>query len=212
MEKQFYIYLHCKPDGSPFYVGKGCDKRSHATVCGRNAHHNRVVKKYGRANIGIFVFHCESEQHALDDEVSTIKQLRSEGYVLANCSDGGEGTVGYNHTEAARMKMSAAKKGKESPLRGKKSSTETRAKQSAARKGNVKLAEHCRKLSAANAVRQISDETRAKLRVAHTGRTASAETRAKISASKIGRQRPDLALRNIGNTYGRRRSIVMVSA
>lgn len=212
MGKQFYIYLHCKPDGTPFYVGKGCDKRSHAIACGRNAHHKRIVKKYGRANIGIFVFYCESERQALDDEVSTIKQLRSDGYILANCSDGGEGTVGYKHTEAARMKMSAAKKGRQSPLLGRKASAEARARQSAARKGNVQLAEHCRKLNAANAARPISEETRAKLIAAHTGRTLSAEARAKISASKIGRPRPDLALRNIGNTYGRRRSAAMVSA
>ena len=27
MDKQFYTYLHCKPDGTPFYVGKGHDAR-----------------------------------------------------------------------------------------------------------------------------------------------------------------------------------------
>lgn len=69
MTLQFYTYLHCKPNGDPFYVGKGCDtgsgRRSHA-FGQRTKHHKNVVAKYGRDNIKVFVFPCESEAQAHD--------------------------------------------------------------------------------------------------------------------------------------------------
>lgn len=117
----YYIYLHCKPDGTPFYVGKGCNglghsKRSHDLKRSRNAHHRAVVEKYGAENIGIFVFHCESEDQALADEILTIRQLRSEGFKLANATDGGEGSCGLRPSAETRAKMSAKRKGvKRSP-------------------------------------------------------------------------------------------------
>lgn len=118
---QYYIYLHCKPDGTPFYVGKGCNgrghsKRSHDLKRSRNAHHRAVVEKYGAENIGIFVFPCESEHQALKDEISTIRQLRAEGFRLANATDGGEGSSGLLPNAETRAKMSAKRKGvKRSP-------------------------------------------------------------------------------------------------
>ena len=201
---RFYIYMHCKPDGTPFYVGKGAGGRSHAISCGRNSHHKRVVNKYGAKNIGIFVFPCESERQALDDEVQAIRQLRAEGYVLANCTDGGEGTAGWAHTDAARLKMSLAKAGKRPTNYGKKASLNARAKMSASRKGNAALAAHCAKLSEANASRPISAETRAKMSASHKGIFLSDDARAKISASKKGKARPDLAERNRLTAQARR--------
>jgi hypothetical protein len=43
---QFYTYLHCKPDGTPFYVGKGSGKRSNF-MYDRNPHHQ--IKKKSEA-------------------------------------------------------------------------------------------------------------------------------------------------------------------
>lgn len=118
---EYYIYLHCKPNGEPFYVGKGCNgrghsKRSHDLKRSRNAHHRAVVEKYGAENIGIYVFLCESEEAALADEIAAIRQLRSEGFHLANATDGGEGSSGLRPSASTRAKMSAKRKGvKRSP-------------------------------------------------------------------------------------------------
>lgn len=201
---RFYIYLHCKPDGTPFYVGKGAGRRSHAISCGRNEHHRRVVNKYGSKNIGIFVFHCESERQALSDEVHAIRQLRADGYVLANCTDGGEGTVGRVHSESARLKMSLAKIGRRPSNYGKKTSAEARAKMSAMRKGNATLIAHCVKLSEINAARPVSAETREKMSASHRGILLSEEARLKISNSKKGKNRPDVAERNRLTAQARR--------
>lgn len=101
----FYTYLHCKPDGTPFYVGKGCARRAFhiGKPYFRNEHHLRVVEKYGRKNILIFVFPCESEEQAFADEIQQIAQLRLEGYVLANATNGGEGASGRVNTEIEKQ-------------------------------------------------------------------------------------------------------------
>lgn len=108
MIKKFYTYLHCKPNGDPFYVGKGNGKRSHDFTCGRNQHHKNIVAKYGKENVGVFVFDCDSEAQALADEVQQIAQLREEGYELCNMTDGGEGASGFKHQ--AKKNISAARK------------------------------------------------------------------------------------------------------
>jgi len=79
---EFYTYLHCKPSGEPFYVGKGCNgnhRRSH-DFNKRSVYHKRITAKYGRDNILIYEFPCESEEQAFADEVQQIAQLRKEGY------------------------------------------------------------------------------------------------------------------------------------
>ena len=115
--KQFYTYLHCKPNGEPFYIGKGCGTRSH-NLASRNNHHKNIVAKYGKENIKIFVFLCESEAEAVRDEIIQIKQLREDGYILTNVTDGGDGMSGFKLDEETRNKMSlAAKKRWENPER-----------------------------------------------------------------------------------------------
>lgn len=47
---------------------------------------------------------------------------------LTNMTKGGDGTVGKRHSEETKQKLSLAKKGKPSPLRGKKMSEEQKAK------------------------------------------------------------------------------------
>ena len=77
---KYYTYLHCKPTGEPFYVGKGCNvggRRSH-NFSQRSQHHKNIVAKYGKANIGIFVFNCDSEAQAFADEIQQIAQLRRD--------------------------------------------------------------------------------------------------------------------------------------
>ncbi len=201
--KQFYTYLHCKPDGTPFYVGKGCGKRSHDFSHGRNQHHRRVVAKYGRKSIGVFIFLCDSEQQAITDEIIQIAQLRKEGYELVNYTHGGEGVSGLRHSPDSIAKMAAAK-------RGKTASLETRNKMAEAHRGNTycmgtkQSAETRAKRSAKMKDRprgKPTIETLAKLSASHVGQPAwnkgkpspfrgvprSPETKAKISAAQIGK-------------------------
>jgi len=110
LNDKYYVYLHCKPDGTPFYVGKGINKRAFNFKM-RNDFHKKVTGKYGIENIHIHLFFCESEQQALDDEIQWIAQLRKEGYLLTNVTDGGDGTSGWHWSEEQRIKMSISRKG-----------------------------------------------------------------------------------------------------
>ena len=125
--KTYGAYLHCKPDGTPFYVGKGDVKRMRDLYTGRNKHHKHITKKYGNANILKGFMECSSEEIAFDLEIGLIKCLKRMGVKLANYTDGGDvGAKGYRHTEESKEKNRQAKLGK-------KLSEETKKKMSLAK-------------------------------------------------------------------------------
>lgn len=162
MTKNFYTYLHCRPNGEPFYVGKGYGQRHRKILSGRNRHHRNVVEKYGKENILIYLFDCVSEQEAFTDEIQQISQLRSEGYSLTNVCNGGEGISGMKMSPETIAKRSAKN-------RWSKRSIETRARMSLAQMG-----------------KKPSMETRAKLSALNTGKTHSVESRRKMGIASIG--------------------------
>jgi hypothetical protein len=165
VREQFYVYLHCKPDGDPFYVGKGKDGRCREFKSGRNKHHRNTVAKYGAKNIGVFVFPRASEREAFDDEILWIKTLRDAGYQLANYGDGGEGSSGCKFTVERMARQREALRGNRNAV-GNKNCV-----------GRVLSEETRRKIGASN-----SGHTR------WLGRKHSPEARAKISASRTGKK------------------------
>ena len=184
MEAAFYTYLHCKPNGDPFYVGKGSALRGH-NVYRRNPHHRNVVEKYGAENIKAYIFPCASEREAFDDEVQQIAQLRESGYELVNLTFGGEGPTGRVYSDETRAKMAAAHQGV-------KISAETIAKRSATVRGRKHSAKTIERMAEAKRGKPVSAETRAKIAAANIGRprthvqVCSPETRAKMRASAMG--------------------------
>ena len=88
------VYIHSKPDGTPFYVGKG-NKYRMGEFYGRSDWHKKIVKKYGKLNIVKNHIECSSDEVAYDLERGLIKLFKSNGYNLCNLSDGGEGVKGY---------------------------------------------------------------------------------------------------------------------
>lgn len=197
MLQRFYTYLHCRPDGVPFYVGKGQGSRSHVFDVGRNRYHKNIVSKHGAENIRVFVFDCESEEEAFADEMQWIAQLRADGLTLANQTNGGDGPAGRIASAETRTLISAAQIGRKrsaeciakrsATVRGSKRSDETRARMSAARKGIVFSLEHRSRIAAA--ARNISAETRMKLSLAKLGTSLSPETRAKMALAQQQRRR-----------------------
>ena len=149
-----FAYIHCKPDGTPFYVGKGALRR--AKYLGeRNPYHKAVVAKYGKSNILIGQLECSSDAIAFELEKGLIKCLRVSGIELTNFTDGGEGTS--NPTLETRKKLSeAAKKrgvseacqeAKVAVLKGKQLSEEHKAKLKQAQTGKIFTEEHRRNIS-----------------------------------------------------------------
>lgn len=93
-----YTYLHAKPDGTVFYVGKGTRQRAFEMSKGRrNTYHHRVTSKVGKQNVLIGLIECSSSEIAFKLEKGLIKLLRAQGAVLCNHTDGGEGGLNPSH-------------------------------------------------------------------------------------------------------------------
>lgn len=176
-----YAYIHCKPDGTPFYVGKGVLRRA-KYLGGRNNYHQATVSKYGKQNILIGMLECSSSAIALSLEVGLIKCLKRMETKLTNLTDGGEGTVNPCEETRRRMSYAAKKRGvskacqdaKVKAKTGKPLSEKQKAKQSAAMTGKVFTKEH-----------RINISISAKKR----GMSSAVISAAK--ASNIGRKQPD---------------------
>lgn len=179
MDKQFYAYVHAKPNtvdvSGIFYVGKGHGKRA-LDMRSRNLHHTNISKKYGFENILVGKLDCSSEQIAFDLEIGLIKCLRRNDVKLVNRTDGGEGTVGHIVTEEAKQKHSKI-------MQGRKASSETKQKMKLAHSGDRNHFYG----------RKHSEETKARISLKKIGSvppnkamSPSLETRAKISATLTG--------------------------
>lgn len=150
IRNDFCVYLHLRPDGSVFYVGKGVSSRPYRKD-GRNMTWKAEVAKIGTFSVQI-AFAGLTEEQAFAKEVELISELRESGVVLVNQTRGGDGcksliftteiiaklksarakqappTLGRTHTEEARKKLSEQRAGEKNPMFGKKHTDETKAK------------------------------------------------------------------------------------
>lgn len=212
--KTYCNYIHCKPNGDPFYVGKATIDAKHRNnrpfmFSHRNPMHKKIVAKYGAKSIQVFLFMCETEAEALASEIQHIAQFRREGFTLANLTDGGEGMSGYQPSEATRKTWSLTRKGR-------KASDETREKLSEVRRGKKmppRTQEHIEKIRAARTGKKQgphSAEHRAALSLAHTGKIGHAHseaTRQKMSEAQRGKKMPPGALQKAWETRRRNKSL-----
>lgn len=184
----FYAYIHARPDGTPFYIGKGRGRRATDFVA-RNAHHKNITAKYGIKNILVSKHECSSEEFAFALEVGMIKCFKRMGVTLVNMTDGGEGPCGAIVSAETRAKMSASRTGKKLPPH----SDERRAKNSASKKGkpgHLHTPESRAKLIANHKGMtglKHSEESRIKIGLASKGYVHTDEARAKMSAAQQGR-------------------------
>lgn len=182
MQRQFYVYVLKRPDGTPFYVGKGHGRRAllHEWHARRgiviNPYKHAVIMKILAANKNIIVEVVRrfyKEDSAFDYERKLIAEIgRKPNGPLTNLTDGGDGSAGIVPTAEARANMSAASLGK--------AKSKTHCKNIS--KGLRTSAAHKEYTS-----RPKSAETRAKLAAIHTGRKRPMETRLKIAAANRGR-------------------------
>lgn len=154
-------YVHCKPDLSVFYVGKGTLARAKSLRKGRrNIVHERTVAKYGAVNIGVGVLECSSEEIAFELEKGLIKCFRAAGIKLVNMTDGGEGKSGCPNSSEAYVQTALKN-------RGQKRSEEFKRAQAERMAG-----------------RTVSDETRAKLSKIFKDRPLSEAFKAQLGNRK----------------------------
>jgi hypothetical protein len=108
----FYNYIHLKPSGEIFYIGKGKDKRAWFFY-DRNSHWQRTVDKYGAPKVKI-IADWEQEEKAMIFEKFLIATAKCFGFELTNKTKGGDGTSGLK-----RPDLSEYNRTRTSPLLGK---------------------------------------------------------------------------------------------
>jgi hypothetical protein len=185
-----FAYIHCKPTGVPFYVGKGALRR--AKYLGeRNQHHQNIVAKYGKENILVGMLECSTPEIAYDLEAGIIKCLRRSGVDLCNLTAGGDGGRSPSEETRKRLSDAAKKRGVSEACHaarviaktGKALSDEQKKKQSETMKGIVFSEEHRRNISIGAKKRGMLFEVLAKAHAASRGRVQSSEERAKRGLS-----------------------------
>lgn len=133
MDKQFYVYVHSKPDGTIFYVGKGHGRRAYDFAPSRRSlHHINIVRKYGREHIGVAILPQSDEGAAFAFERELIAMLKTHGVKLINITDGGEGAAGRPMNEAQKRGFERGR----GPDAARGITPESRAKINAALKAN----------------------------------------------------------------------------
>ena len=153
-----YIYKTTNLINGKIYVGQHKAETFDKYYKGSGQMITRAFKKYGKSNFTCEVLATAETKEELNIlETYWITKLSTmDNSVGYNLTEGGEGTVGYVHTDEAKLKMSIAKKGKSlSP-------------------------EHCKAIGRASLGHTLSDEAKAKLRAASLGRKASEETKQKL--------------------------------
>lgn len=99
---EFYVYIHRKPNGEVFYVGKGKGRRAWSKA-NRNAHWKHVIEKYHDYSVQI-VDNCLTEQAAFELEQFLIEWIGIDK--LTNQTLGGISTTGFRHSIESKQLQS----------------------------------------------------------------------------------------------------------
>jgi len=137
----YYVYSYGRIENGMFlhrYIGIGGwtrykEAKRHNTPLMGNMRDNKYYK--------IIVCKCntrEETERIERDLISFFGRKDLGTGDLYNLTDGGEGSVGYVHSEEARAKMSKALTGENNPFYGKSHTEETKRKLSEAKKGKYK--------------------------------------------------------------------------
>jgi hypothetical protein len=106
MSNTYYVYAYLREDGTPYYIGKGKDKRI-------TAPHNIAVPKESNRRLKLSQNLTEEQAHQLEIELIAHYGRKDNGTgILRNLTDGGEGTSGWIPADSTKQKISESRKGK----------------------------------------------------------------------------------------------------
>lgn len=170
--RKFLIYGLTDPrTGQVRYIGKSTTGMQRPLQ-----HRSDTVTHRGRWIVGlerrglqygiVVLYRCKRAEDLADAECEFIALYRKLGVRLTNCTDGGDGTLGYRHTKESRASI-----GEKNRIRytGRKLTPEWKAKVVAALIG-----------------RPVSAETRERMRLAHLGQVNTPEQIARWRLSRFG--------------------------
>ena len=175
------VYMFKNKINGKVYIGQTVRwnerKREHKSRSAKNPKYlfGRALRKYGWENFErICLIDDVPEEDLSNLEMSYIEFYNSNNPAFGyNLTKGGEGAIGYKHTDATKVKMSQAQQNR---------SAEHQAKLNLAQKG------HLDKISRANKGRKHTDEAKAKISRANKGRKHTDEARANMSEAQKGKK------------------------
>jgi NUMOD3 motif len=143
-EFKFYVYAYLREDGTPYYIGKGCNKRVYRST-------GRIIKPPKNRSYIVFLETNLSNVGALALERRYIewygRKYNGTG-ILRNSTIGGDGGLGNpKPSKETREKLSKSKSGNKNPNFGKHHSDIHKEKLSKATKGRPLSNEHVEKIS-----------------------------------------------------------------
>ena len=112
--EMYYTYAYLREDGTPYYIGKGSERRIYST--------NRKFKPPKDKSRIIFLKQNLTEQEAFKHEIYMIAVFGRKDLgtgILRNQTDGGDGVSGLIRDEETRKKISDGISGKNHPMYGK---------------------------------------------------------------------------------------------
>lgn len=176
------VYLHINPmKHEIFYVGIGDIDRPYEGKNKRSKWWYNTANKYGYA---VVIIHENlTWKEACEFEIKYIAQIGRADLgkgTLVNLTDGGDGNLGYKHTNEAKAKMSLSQIGNKKRLGISHS-----------------VSDNVMKNLIGNKYRQgishtMSDGAKDKLRTANVGKICTNETKLKMSLAKIGKSKTGL--------------------
>ncbi len=189
------IYRIWNSERGAAYIGSTCRVRqrwkTHRRDLNAGKHCNQVLQrawcKYGKAafTFEILVADLPAEDlHLVED--AQVQKARDAGLFLYNLRPTAASNLGYKHTAETRAKQSAIRKGRPGNG-GYKHTEEAIARMKAAATGRTVSPETAAKISAANTGRLTSPETKQRISNALRGKKHSPEHCAAMSAASMGR-------------------------
>lgn len=136
MGHRHYIYAHTTVDTNEvFYIGLGTiqPRSKYArskSFSGRNNYWKNITSKHPYT-ITIFAESNDYEEiKSMEKHYISVLGLKSSGGSLVNCTLGGDGCLGYQHTQSHKDFLRAKYSGKNNPMYGRKMSEEQKQERS----------------------------------------------------------------------------------
>ena len=217
----YYAYLLKRPNGIPFYVGKGKGRRCYVHL---KPWHLKKDENHLKVNVIKQIRHDGGEPvvEILEKNLTEVDAFRIEteqiklygrvanGGILVNMTDGGEGQSGFHLKESTKKKLSNRNRREGNPFFGKKHTTATLRKIGDTNRGKTLGADWRQKLSISQKGHPKSEETKRKMRSSWIGRTVSSEQKQRLrdlNRSRIGKSLSVEQSKKISESLRRRKSM-----